>query len=236
MGRELMRKELAKWLGVVLAEGLVATFIGGWSAAAVALWLLLYGFSDDICERYTWCKPKAMALVVSGACILAVLTISFQVWRRYGPDVSSVPIQSAVPVPSAPTPQASPSPRALPEIYLTVKPKELIGFYKDNTSAQADRLMQAYVGKWMRLSLTVREIIHRPATPAGTEEYVHLMAVPTESSKAQVIFGETVSCTFRGPQIDTVIHMRRGEVAKIVGQLESASIGSITLKNCRVEP
>jgi hypothetical protein len=50
-------------------------------------------------------------------------------------------------------------PQAPTRVYVDVTPEELVGFFKNVTAMQGDRLVQPYIGKWITLSGPLGDIL-----------------------------------------------------------------------------
>jgi hypothetical protein len=106
-----------------------------------------------------------------------------------------------------------------------VTPAYLASLYGEHTEIQADKLLEAFVKKWMRVSGSVEEVF-------ATDENGACVAFPHEGPDEP-----SVMMYFRGKAIidDQLRVLKIGDRITVIGQIESASAGVIVLKNCELE-
>jgi hypothetical protein len=106
-----------------------------------------------------------------------------------------------------------------------VTPAYLASLYGEHTEIQADKLLEAFVGKWMRVSGSVEEVF-------ATDENGACVAFPHEGPDEP-----SVMMYFRGKAVidDQLRVLKIGDRITVIGQIESASAGVIVLKNCELE-
>jgi hypothetical protein len=103
-----------------------------------------------------------------------------------------------------------------PEDVLGLTPEEVLGWYEQHTSFQADRLLDPYRGKLMRIEGIVTDVRSRDFNGSVT------------------IFTDALSLEFPKRQAIAVSHIKRGERIAALGRIRQAGRGHIMLKDCRL--
>lgn len=119
-------------------------------------------------------------------------------------------------------PIATPTPTAPRRIYIKVDPAVLSGFYNEHTQLQASKLLETYVGKWIRISGSVMDVemsvLGKIVVFLSTENMTRpLMALYFEPQWAE-----------------HTTHLRRGASIVAEGQIGSAGRDYLTLANCEL--
>jgi hypothetical protein len=119
-------------------------------------------------------------------------------------------------LPAAKTTSAVESP-SNERIVVDVTPEYLSSFYEQHTTIQADRLVEAYVGKWMKV-----------AGPLGD-------VYPNQVTFAYKTFGVIVFMYFDMTKWrNRLAVLRPGTRIEVLGQVESANKVEVHLKNCEL--
>ena len=105
-------------------------------------------------------------------------------------------------------------------------PENLMQIYKGRTNLQADKLAEAYIGKWIIVSGDVYNIVD-----------VGLLSFP---SRTLVMFTNTsshvIGMTFDG-KADELRLLRPGNHIKVVGQIKTIQETTVQIENCElIEP
>ena len=106
-----------------------------------------------------------------------------------------------------------------------VTPGYLASLYGEHTEIQADRLLEAFVGKWMRVSGSVEDVFALGENRAS-------VTFPYEGPS-----DPSVVMRFRGKAIiDNELRvLKKGDRIAVIGQIESAGPYLVTLENCELE-
>jgi len=102
----------------------------------------------------------------------------------------------------------------------SITPEYFRSLYAEHTAAQADKLVEVYIGKWMRVSGTVQQV------------YVDK---GSHTPFAQIIFSgaEATNLIFSQPWIDRVSGLRRSDKVDAVGKIKFGITG-LMLENCEL--
>jgi hypothetical protein len=182
-------------------------------------------------QFYIWYKHGEIGMngLVGFAVLVFVLFISGLVHLKAAKTesirksiVAAPPVQYGAPVPPKTIMSA---PTTLPDkrIIVGVVPEELRGFYQNVTSAQGDRLLQPYIGKWMKLSGTVADIRH--SGPDGKNSSVSFRDIGSVSY---------ILMFFDANWYDHISVLERGSSATVLGKILSADNMSVQLDHCEL--
>jgi hypothetical protein len=171
-----------------------------------------------------WIMPSILVAAILGAGVLHLLAarsstragIVVASQERY---VSPVPPQTN----AATTPNNSPITLPDQRIIVGISPQELCGFYANVTSAQGDRLIKPYIGKWMRLSGEVSDVGH--SGPKGNYSRVSLRNVPG------IVYALMF---FDAKWYDHISVLDKGASATVLGKIASADEVSVRLEDCEL--
>jgi hypothetical protein len=106
-------------------------------------------------------------------------------------------------------------------------PERLLSFYQDNTAIQAAERTKHYIGQWMTITGTLRNV-----------------SAPPGRSFAQVTFEKNYTppltwfdytdtyCLFREPHIDRLKILKRGDKISVIGRISTIDPVSLNLDNC----
>jgi hypothetical protein len=109
--------------------------------------------------------------------------------------------------------------------FITLAPRELTGFYRQgNTSIQAARLAEPYLGKWLKLSGTVSDI--RDVFVAG-KSLVTLKEFSIRNEEYVLLF-------FSQEWIEHLSTMRAGDSINAIGKVGSIDSTTVTLQDCEI--
>ena len=108
------------------------------------------------------------------------------------------------------------------KVFVDLTPEQLIAFYKDNTSIQADKLVASSIGKWMPISGKLDQVIS------------------SFPGFAQLTFagrgtGTQVFMYFRGQMlIDRLALLKRGTKITVHGPIEKVDPFAVHLSDCEL--
>jgi len=111
-----------------------------------------------------------------------------------------------------------------------VTPQFLLDLYKNNTSAQAGKLAEIYVGKWIHVSGIVKDV-QKLDLGKGDYAMVHLYVPGSQSNKRAV----TAILLFRTQWSERALMLPSGARVKVVGQIKETSWKWLDLENCEFE-
>jgi len=110
-------------------------------------------------------------------------------------------------------------------ILVDVTPQYLTGFFKEHTDIQAKKLLEAFVGKWIRVSGPVGDVYR------NDENHATVYFYPPTYGRTQVLmyFNDK---TIIENQLSV---LRKGDRITVIGQIDWASSGALELDNCELE-
>jgi hypothetical protein len=111
--------------------------------------------------HFHWRSPGVQTLCTGLGAVLFIGCLVWQYRLSFPKHEARSALSMPTPNPEAPAKaDASPTPVAVQEerILLDVKPEYLVGFFKKYTTAQAQKLVETYIGKWVKISGTVKDV------------------------------------------------------------------------------
>lgn len=123
-----------------------------------------------------------------------------------------------------------PSPKAHnPErVVLNVEPKYLMGLFKEHTEAQARKLLEAYIGKWLQISGRVADV--KSDSSVIRDAVIWTVFIYIEGTGMDIATLES----HKQEWIDRVSVLRLGDRITVLGQLDRVSRISIGLEHCEL--
>jgi hypothetical protein len=106
----------------------------------------------------------------------------------------------------------------------SITPEYLVGFFKEHTSIQAMKLIEPFIGKWMRVSGDLREVILRTSDTAQV----------TFSGRGLGDLAEVYMYFRTKESIERLAILRRGDRLTITGQISEMSDIHLTLDECEL--
>ena len=103
-----------------------------------------------------------------------------------------------------------------------ITPQYLASLYKGQTEMQAQRLVDIYVGKWMK----IRGPISNVMTPTGDIVAVHL--------KRDAFNEIAVALKFSKPWHERLALLRQGNIITAVGKIDYTEAGFVMLEDCEL--
>jgi len=171
---------------------------------------------------------------VLGAALLAVGILGFA--TETVAFVNRVLPDEEIPVRPQPKPTAAPRPMRTTGIklapqrardaerqFVDVTPGYLVGLFDSHTTWEADRLVADFVGKWIRVQGTVRDV-----SKMGDAMYVQVREDATLNSV-------TTTMLFRDSWSDRVSTLRRGDTIRAIGQIADADRLALRLDPCELD-
>lgn len=164
-------------------------------------------------------------LWVLGAAMLAVGIIGFgnetvAFVNRVLPDE-----QTPAP-PYRRTPDAPPKPEARPSAeaerqFVQVTPAYLLGLFDTHTTRDVSRLTADFIGKWMRVSGDVRDVIE-----LGDELFVQIFDAEQR----------LIGLRFRGERVEQASTLRRGDHIEAIGRIKDVDQMHVSLDPAELHP
>ena len=99
--------------------------------------------------------------------------------------------------------------------------------YRENTSLEADRLIAPYLNKWIRLTVTVRDVEYEDLN----DTYRVLTIL---DKKAKLL--PTAVLIFQGAWKDQLSLLRRNSAVKVLGRIGAVNSAFTSLQDCEIEP
>jgi hypothetical protein len=106
------------------------------------------------------------------------------------------------------------------KVFIDISPAYLMDLYKGRTSIQGDALAAAYIGKWLIVAGTVRDIYG-----------------PVDARVAQVYDKDDrfISFTFTKEASEKVSHIEQGTMITVRGEITEIDRPRLKLKNCDLD-
>lgn len=112
----------------------------------------------------------------------------------------------------------------------SITPEYLIGIFREHTDIQGAQLTAAYVGKWMKVTGSLRNVIS--TTPNLAQLTFERAEVPLTE---RTWFDYTdFYMMFKKPWIDRLAIVKRGDALTVIGQIERIDSVSVQLANCEL--
>ena len=109
----------------------------------------------------------------------------------------------------------------------SITPEYLIGTFRERTSIQGAKLTADYLGKWMKVSGSLGDVIS--TTPNLAQLTFERAGVP------RTWFDYTgFYMMFKKPWIDRLAIVKRGDKLTVIGQIERIDSVSVQLENCEL--
>jgi hypothetical protein len=167
-----------------------------------------------------------LSYVFGGGCIAASIVLTFLRIDRYEAKrtVDAQSQRNTQPMPSienvAPVPARDPS---NDRIFVDRTPHDLVGPFDTYVSVQAKRLIQPYIGKWIRITSEVGNVRDLP------------------SDQWQVLVSERVdgrtlviSLSFNKEWGDRLSILTRGATIEVIGRIDRIEAATLYLENCEL--
>lgn len=172
--------------------------LGGWvsllSGIAGVVLLVLTVFLSD---RFAVLRDNKTTFV--WAAIVCVLVAGFAAWREERLQLEKLTGESN-------------------RVMLSATPDELIKVFDGRTTAQGERLAQAYAGKWLQVRGVVSDV---QSDSGGGEKIV-----------SKVGDGVTAVLYFHKKWRDVLSALRKGDTVTVLGQIQYVYTNHIALINC----
>ncbi len=112
----------------------------------------------------------------------------------------------------------------------SITPEYLIGIFREHTAIQGATLTAAYLGKWMKVSGSLGNVIS--TTPDRAQLTFERAEVPLTERTWFHYTGFYMM--FSRPWIDHLAIAKRGDKLTVIGQIERIDSVSVQLKNCEL--
>ena len=112
----------------------------------------------------------------------------------------------------------------------SITPKYLIGIFRDHTDIQGAKLTAGYLGKWMKVSGSLGNVI------STTPNLAQLTFERAQLSRAGPTWFDSTGfyMIFKKPWIDRLAIVKRGDKLTVIGQIERIDSVSVQLENCEL--
>ncbi len=138
------------------------------------------------------------------------------------PIVLPPPDTAAVPSEEPPAPPA-------PRIFIHQTVRELTAIFQDHTELNATQLSADFIGKWMKVSGSVREV--SPTFDGGVGVTLWDQQTVTAITLKDM---RSAHLSFQKGQRDTVSHLQRNQTIVAVGKLTRITSGLVQLVDCEI--
>jgi len=107
-----------------------------------------------------------------------------------------------------------------------VTPEYLAKFFQDHTAIQAANLIEAFIGKWMKLSGRLNDVrLHRDSFASVSLR---------RSAVEEDVRACNVTMFFYQPWFDRLAILKRGEELTVIGRIDKVDALSLILEECEI--
>lgn len=112
----------------------------------------------------------------------------------------------------------------------SITPRYLLGFFEEHTGIQATQMTKPFVGKWMRLSGPLGEVL------APRPEYGAQLTFQKNDPKGETDWFRYVLIFMRfdPPWVDRLSILRRGDQLTVIGQIKTVEPLVLNLDHCEL--
>lgn len=169
-----------------------------------------------------------LAFVLCGALgIVGLVLVNYINQKRNAKLVKATPPeQTSLPTTLAPSPKPqAQTPKDLPisneRITIDVTPEYLVSFFNNHTAVQANKLAEAYIGKWMKTSGTVQDVESQPG---------HILVLFRPSQHGPLVYAP-----FREQRwTDRVMTLKLGDNLTVFGQIRNVDRLTLFMDKCEI--
>jgi len=172
-----------------------------------------------------WIMPSilAVALIIAGFVHYKAAMVA-----RSAPNIASLPQQPSSAL--ATSSQPPPDPTALVEspslqpgrVMANATSQELLAIYRNNTTIQAERLSERYIGTWMKVS-------GRPVRDVGIDGDIPRVVISAEAMNIAII-----GCYFTKEWKQQVSVINKGNKVSVTGKIAKFDALTIRLEECEL--
>ena len=173
-----------------------------------------------------------LSYVFGAGCVGASVVLTFlridgheRSVKLASPSGRTSPLETHQTIPILPI-ESDPISPAPPRIVVSLPPQELTQFFIDHVTAQAEKLIQPYIGKWLKASGEITDVVR-----SGDDWIVyvwHTPSVPTPFSHIGL------SLYFDKNWSDRVALLSRDITLTVIGQIDMVDDHRIRLKHCEI--
>jgi hypothetical protein len=202
--------------------------VGSFGVACVALYFVLPSQHPQVAEKgavLQGINPSIWILMMT-LLVAGVLHITAAVVQRksvHAPAPHTGASSSLVPA-SVPSPSTEVGRRDF--VGASITPEYLVGLFKDHTSIQANKLIEPFIGKWMKVSGHLNEVLS--STPDFAQVSFSGRGLTSDLAGIYMYFRSKDS-------IERLAILRRGDALTIVGEIREINSVQLTLESCELE-
>jgi hypothetical protein len=201
----------------------IEKFVVPFLAAALIAVVFINPMKFDLVQRVT------LGIAIIAFAAFAARTLSNTKVAEKTPD--SPPREAAAVHVAAPEPQPEAAENQF-RVFVGegITPEYLIGIFQEHTSIQGAKLTAAYLGKWMKVSGSLGNVIS--STPDRAQLTFERAEVPL-ADRTWFDF-TSLYMQFSKPWMDRLAITKRGAKLTVIGQIERIDNVSMQLKNCEL--
>lgn len=184
-------------------------------------------WADGITAAWAVLSPALASNAARWVFVIFGLALLFVAWYPKTTKVRIAPVVRESPIAEPRSTAATESTAAVPRIVISTPLNDLLKLYKQNTAYQADKLAQAYIGKWMTVSGALHDV---SVTNIGRESTVIMTITEKDRDTLQGFF----LLMFPGEAEAAVSHLRHGDRVRAIGRIASFNTGGVTLCECEL--
>ncbi len=212
---------LAMYLSTV--HKTLSIWTGFFSLSILAVGLSLSWRQSGVPRKPKYFPTQAFIIVE----LVLFVCCAFLYMRELGKPISTAITQSV------PTANTSPPSVAVHEerTLLDVKPEYLLGFFKKYTNAEAHKLVETYIGKWLKISGIVDDVYSGKGYDGA---YVLIRTDKSDFLKSG-LFPVIMGATFNEQRwINRALVLRRGETVTVFGRITKIEETGFMLDKCEI--
>jgi hypothetical protein len=120
---------------------------------------------------------------------------------------------------------------APPRIFIKETPQELQELRHGHVTVQADKLLEPYLGKWMRVAGTVSDVHEYKSSEKWT---VNVWTRLAETRLGVPMKTDELSLEFAATWSERLVLLKRDEHINVIGRIKSIELLSINLEQCEL--
>jgi hypothetical protein len=199
-----------------------------WILTALGLLSLVTGASLKSVLDSAWPNWTVAATAIDASWLLVILGLGLIVaanWHGLTHRLSDSPATRTRATSRESAPTSEPEERMV----VDVTPAYLVGFFNDHTSIQARKLTEPYIGKWLRVSGALSDVLR-----SHIDQPVSQVTFEKGSPFDENYEWFTVYMYFDRTWDDRLAVLRRGTTITVLGQLERVSGVEVHLEHCEL--
>jgi hypothetical protein len=173
--------------------------------------------------------PLTMWVFLATLIVAGLLHVSAAVIQRRPVHIPTTPVPATPlrPIPN-PAPASSQASHQVGRDFVgaSITPEYLIGFFREHTYIQGTKLIKPFIGKWIRVSGKLNEVIS--SSPDHAQVTFSGRGIGSDLASVYMYFRNEDA-------IERLAILRRGDDLTIIGEINEVNGVQVNLSNCEVE-